>query len=442
MFRITSLTVTLLAMLACSSMLASDSETRSSESTQCAYTFRKAMSAAAEYDDNFAHAVIAVSNEQKSLIARNYIVVGSTEKIRWLKDHPERRGNRLFGLKPEKAKLTKLPDATRFGFIPNGTTAWLVGCSGTVRFWDTRTHKELDAVFAHTLASESAGPGPAISPDGGIMATQTSDSLQFWDLQTFKAISPELEHTWVWNMEFSSDGKWLFTRGRRALKILEPKTGKLAAGPFRHDLIDGSFAYSPASQQLATFENNDEREDAWKSAAVIRLGKEFSKVRRVELVGHTREASWIDDKHLLIVADNKRPGQQPPFSYGRKLVYVVSLVDDSPEVQTVLKYGWISGAKVASDGKHFIATTRDGTNCWRLGEKEPAWTKPEKYHVSFGDGDLLLLHRDESAIVCSLASGKELWRRDKVVASRLKGSHVWLFDENGVEVWQVTGSRT
>ena len=239
-------------------------------------TFRKVMSAPAEYDDNFQHAVIAVSNEHKALIARNYIVAGSSERITWLREHPERRGNRLFSLGSEKPKLTRLWDSTCFGFVPNSTMAWLLICDGTVRFWDTRNHQQLEAVFPHSLASECAGPSPAISPDGRIMATQTDESLQLWDLRTLEPMLPELEHDWVRDMEFSSDGKWLFTRGRRKLKIRAAKTGKPLAGPFRQDLIAQGFAYSPKPQQLVTFENNDEEEADWKSVAVIRSGKDWS----------------------------------------------------------------------------------------------------------------------------------------------------------------------
>ena len=405
-------------------------------------TFRKIMSSPSEYDDNFAHAVIAVSNEQKSLIARNYIVVGSSEQIVWLRNHPERRGNRLFGLNLPKDQLTRLPDSTNFGFVPNSTLAWLLFCDGTVRFWDTRTHKKRDVVFPHSLASECAGPNPAISPDGRIMATQTNDSLRLWDLRTLKAISPEVEHVWVRNMKFSSDGRWLFTRRRRELKILEPKTGKLVGGPFRHDLINDRFSYSAKGRRLATFENNDKKAATWKSAAVIRSGKNWSKSRRVELVGHAREANWIDDTHLLVVADNKRPGQRPPFTYGRKVVYLVSLATHTPVVQTRLRHTWISSARVAPDRKHFITTTRDGTSCWTLREEKPSWDKPGKYRVSFGDGDWVLLHRERTATLCSLATGKELWRREHVVASRLQGSDIWLCGEKGIEVWRAEKQQT
>jgi WD40 repeat protein len=315
--------------------------------------------------------------------------------------------------------------------------AWLLFCDSTVRFWDTRTHNQLDAVFPHTLATECAGPIPAISPDGRIMATQTSDSLRLWDLQTLTAISPKLEHEWGWDMEFSSDGKWLFIRGRRELKILNSKTGKLVAGPFRHDLIDGRFVYSASNQQLATFENNDGKEGDWKSVAVIRSGKKtWTGVRRVELAGHTREANWIDNKHLLVVADQRRPGQKPPFSYGRKLVYSVSLAMDKPEVRTLKRHGWISSAVVAPDGKHVITTTGEGTDCWKPGEEKPVWTKHVKYRVTFSDQPWVLLHGERSAIVCSLASGQELWRKDDVLTSRLQGSHVWLCRKTGIEVWR------
>lgn len=78
------------------------------------------------------------------MISRNYIVAGSVEMIEWLKRHPERRGARLFRLDPEKAKLTRLPESTRFGFIPDSKMAYLVRCDGSVQLWDTSTHKKLD----------------------------------------------------------------------------------------------------------------------------------------------------------------------------------------------------------------------------------------------------------------------------------------------------------
>ena len=336
--------------------------------TTPALSFRKVMSAPAEFDDNFTHAVIAVSAEHKSLIARNCIRVDSGEQIRWLREHPERRGNRLFGLDPVNAGPTHLPDSTRFGFIPNSPMAFLVSCTSSVRLWDTREHKNLEVEFPHQMASESAGPNPAVSPDGRIMVTQTSNTLRLWDLQTLKAAGPELEHDWCWDLAFSSDGKWLFTRGVRQVRIRSARTGEPVAGPFRHDLIAGGFAYEAGSQRLATFENNSEEDAVWSSAAVIRSGQDWSDTERIELSGRTREARWIDGSHILVISDVKQPGENAPYTYDKNTVSLITLKGDKPEVQVVTRHRWIRNAAVAPDAEHLIVTTRDWTSCWQLGE--------------------------------------------------------------------------
>ena len=404
--------------------------------TSPALTFRKIMSAPAEFDDNFTHAVIAVSAEHKSLIARNYIRVDSGEQIRWLREHPERRGNRLFGLDPVNAGPTHLPDSTRFGFIPNSPMAFIASCTGNVRLWDTREHKNLEVEFPHQMASECAGPNPAVSPDGRIMVTQTSNTLWRWDLQTLKATGPELEHDWCWDLAFSSDGKWLFTQSDRQARIRSARTGEPVAGPFRHDLMAGGFAYEAGSQRLATFENNSEEDAVWSSAAVIRSGQDWSDTQRIELSGHTREARWIDGSHILVISDVKQPGEKSPHTYDKNTVSLITLQGDKSEVQVVTRHPWIRNAAVAPDASHLIVTTRDWTSCWQLGETEPIWTKRAEYIVSPGDGAWVLLHRAETAAICSLATGDELRRWDNVVASRRDGSTVWLCSAKGIEVWK------
>ena len=86
------------------------------------------------------------------------------------------------------------------------------------------------------------------------------------------------------------------------------KPATLVAGPLRHDVY--SFAYSPKNNQVVTFQNNAKEEEVWRSELVIRSGKAFAAVTRVQLDGHAREAMWIGDTHLLVVGDNKAPGDR------------------------------------------------------------------------------------------------------------------------------------
>lgn len=174
-------------------------------------------------------------------------------------------------------------------------------------------------------------------------------------------------------MQFSSDGKWLFAKSPKFLTIWESDTGELAAGPLRHDIY--SYAHSTKSNQLVTLENNDRSAKVWRSKLVIRSDDGFAEIRRIALEGHAREASWVDDSHVLVVADKKMPGDKKPYSYGRKLIYLVSLAPDTPQVATLMRRNWISNVHVARDGGYFIIRTGQETSCWKSGHAKPIWTK-------------------------------------------------------------------
>jgi hypothetical protein len=268
------------------------------------------------------------------------------------------------------------------------------------------------------------------------MVTQTSHALWFWDLQSLKATGPKLPHDWCWDLGFSSDGKWLFTRGRRQVSVRNGRSGEPVAGPFRDDLIEGGFAYDARSERLVTFENNSEEEATWSSTAVIRFGQGWSDTTRIDLSGHTRQARWIDDRHLLVISDVKQPGEKPPHTYDKTAVSIIMLEGDQPEIQRVTRHNWIRDAVVAPDGRHLIVTTRDWTSCWQLDESEPIWTKPAEYSVSIGDGNWVLLHRGKNAVICSLTTGEGLRQWDNVVASRQDGATVWLCSALGIEIWK------
>ena len=197
-----------------------------------------------------------------------------------------------------------------------------------------------------------------------------------------------------------------------------------------------SFAYSPKNDQVVTFQNNAREEEVWSSELVLRSGNAFAAGIRVQLEGHAREAMWIGDTNLLVVADNKAPGQKGPFSYGRKLVYSISLGGERPESRTLMRHDWISKVAVAPDQRHFITTTRNNTSCWKVGHWKPLWTQPGDQRVTFGDNGWVLLHNGP-AIAYSLADGKELWRKDNVKTARAIGSHIWTWNENKMETWKV-----
>lgn len=389
--------------------------------------FRKVLSVPAANKDDFKHAVVGVSNELMSAFTRNYIVTGGR--------NVRSSGLHLWTLDAKKPKRTKVGDGTEFGFVPNSTLAYFVSWGNGVVFWDTRTHTRIGEAIPHALREDST-LAPAVSPRGDVLAVREQlDSLRFWDLRTRSPISGGIEQDgMVVAMEFSTDGKWFFSRtSNRTLKVWEPRTGRLVGGPFRTNINP---TYAPESQQLATFENNKTSAAVWRSEGVIRLGKNWSTIKRVQLAGHAREAHWIDDRHLLVVADDKEPDARRPISYGRKIVYVVPVDGEKAMPRTVLRQGWIRSAAVAPDRKHFLTSTNE-TRCWKLGEKDPVWSVPGRHQVSFGGGDTVLLTGGGAAAVFSLTNGKELWRQENVEKARIQGSTVWVFSEAGIDLWKM-----
>jgi RNA polymerase sigma factor (sigma-70 family) len=399
---------------------------------------RKVLSMATDKPNDYRHATIAVSNEQKSVWSRNFIVKDISDP------KSTTSGLHLTTLDGEKPKRTHLGDSTTFGFIPKSTMGYAVmNWDEGVVLWDTRTHTKIGDPFPHELREDTM-PIPVVSPDGEVMVTRSKlDHLQFWELKTRKPIAPEIaQRGIVWKMEFSVDGKWLFSNSSPGeLIVCDSKAGKRVAGPFRHDSVFDATSYFPKTQQLVTIEKGREKDADWQSEAVIRSGKDWDVVQRVKLAGLIREVIWIDDTHLLVLSDEKtEPDEQGRLtSAGRNLLQVVALNGGKSEVETIVRgAAWNNWIGVAPDGKHFIANTyTGGTSCWKLGEPKPIWAKPSAKRVQFGDGDWALLTNKEEAIVYSLVDGKELWRQEKIEDARVQGSDIWVFGQKSVEVWRV-----
>jgi len=405
------------------------------EQKEDAAEFRAVMAAPAATKDDFKFAVLAVSNDQKALLSRNYIVTGGNPNV-------SSSGLHLWSLAGEKSKRTSLGDSVTIGFVPKSTLAYSVNWGDGVVLWDTRTHAKAAGPFPHAFREDTM-PRPAFSPDGEVMATRSElDHLRFWNVKTREPITDSIPQKGiVETMEFSPDGKWLFSWSwSREFKVWSAKTGKLAAGPFRHDAHGAASAYSPKGQKIVTAENGSTKVAEWKSEAVIRSANDWSVLHRVKLPGLIREVAWIDDAHVLVVGDERNPPPAPgeTVSVGRNVLRVVKLAGEKPEIQTVVRDApWISFVRVAPNGKHFLAGVNvQGTSCWKTGEEKPLWTKPGSHVGYLGDGDWALLTpaQGAGASVVSLRDGKELWRKDDAVAARAEGANVWIFGEKGVEV--------
>lgn len=394
--------------------------------------FRKVLTMPAAKENDFRHAALAVSNEQKSVWSRNLTITDQADP------KATTSGLHLWTLTPDQPTRTRLGDSTTFGFIPNSTLGYAVHWGPGVVLYDTRSHTKVGEPLPHELREDTM-PRPAVRPDGTVLVTRSKlAELTFWDVKTRQPLGPPVaQRGIVYHLEFSADGKWLFSENARSeLHVWDARTGKPVAGPFRQDAA-GRPAYSPTAQQLVTFENGKERE------AVIRSSKDWGVVQRVPLGGLGREARWLDDTHLLIVGHEPEQPEGRPIPYGRNLLQVVTLNGQKAEVATVGRgLRWIPAVSVAADGKHFVASLAGGeVRCWKLGAAEPLWTKGGGRTAECGAGDWAVLTGNGVAVAYSVTAGKELWRQDKVDDVRVQGSDIWVFSPKGVEVWRVGVAR-
>ena len=370
---------------------------------------------------------VSVSLEQNSVLAR--VPTGERDSGLNSRVRFRRYDVVLQDLNAKSPRRTSLGDHY-FGFVPKSNLAFEVSWGTGVRFWNTRTHTPSGDYMSHELREDTTIL-PAVSPDGKVMVTRSQlDHLQFWNIETRQPITEEIKQPGlVSSMRFSADGKWFFSRARGGLSIRDPRTGDLVVADIRHDA--SGYAYVSASKQLLTVQNDHDDESGWHSELVIRGGKAFAERRRIEMDGQTQKAAWIDKSHILVV------GRNPDLrSNERETLYVVTLSDNKTDVRTLLHYNWIREAVVAPDRTHFVVRTREETSCWKVGGREPVWTRTGDHLVSFGDRDWVLFHNGP-AVAYSLADGSELWRGEDVRLCKVFGSKIWTCNDEKMEIWQV-----
>lgn len=95
-------------------------------------------------------------------------------------------------------------------FSPSGELLASAGLDGEVILWDIASAAKISSFKATCLAI-------AISPNGHVLAT-AGHHLQLWDIRNPKKITKmstlphdesTTDHTWIWTVDFSPDGKWL-----------------------------------------------------------------------------------------------------------------------------------------------------------------------------------------------------------------------------------------
>ena len=332
------------------------------------------------------------------------------------------------------------------GFVPDSSLVY--HANGGVRLWDSATNTKKGKVIPHAGGpAESWGAyfAPAINPEGkAIVTAPTRNSIRFWDLQSQQPTSAEFQYEdSVTDLHFTPDGRWLFSKCQGQWTVRDAADPKAVAGPFPDD-VRLKAVYSPETQQLATFKNNDEKEKSWHCDVVIRApsGNKWVVEHRARLPDHLDKslAAWIDDKHPLVAGSPRIKRHQ------LSELHVISFAAQEPKIKSFLFRGLVADIAVAPDQKHFLTSGYRSTVCWKLGQKEPVWevgtSEPGRRHHMFLGKDWVLLHEKgqttgaRPAIVRSLKNGNELWRKEGVIAADANGLAICFVDATGVEVWQ------
>ncbi|MFG1679491.1 NACHT and WD repeat domain-containing protein [Nonomuraea sp. NPDC049269] len=115
-------------------------------------------------------------------------------------------------------------------FSRDGRTLSTASTDGTVRLWDTATHRQIgDAALL--------GPNAELSPDGGLLAISIrGGSIGFWDVVGHREIGPRITvpgHTdLVHAMAFSPDGATLALAGNdRTVRLFDVATHRQIGAP-------------------------------------------------------------------------------------------------------------------------------------------------------------------------------------------------------------------
>jgi WD40 repeat protein len=155
---------------------------------------------------------------------------GHTTDIKSVQFFPD--GQTLFTASKSEAKFWQLPsgdelatvksDAARWVLSPNGQT--LVSCNfywNNVDVWDAGKRAKRPALRCSWTSCV------ACTPDGGLVATGSKDTLRLWDAATGKQLSSHDFHTQdIVSLDFAPDGKTLASGSKDRTAILWDMTTK------------------------------------------------------------------------------------------------------------------------------------------------------------------------------------------------------------------------
>ncbi|KAJ5319743.1 hypothetical protein N7508_000026 [Penicillium antarcticum] len=131
---------------------------------------------------------------------------------------------------------------------PNGR---MVASSTTeiIRLWDSDTGKEIQTLQGHLSSARSVG----FSPDSQIVASGSTDrTVKLWNART-GSILQTFDHTdWVDSVAFSLDGRMIVSASSNIIKLWDAKTGQELQTLPGHSRFIQSIAFSPDGLTIAS----------------------------------------------------------------------------------------------------------------------------------------------------------------------------------------------
>ena len=226
-------------------------------------------------------------------------------------------------------------------FSPDGKKIVSGSLDETIRIWDVETGRQIGDPITGPAVAVCSICFPSI---GRKFAVQCGDNtIRIWDAETGRPFGEPLEHTAVYSVAFSHDGKKIASGGDNTIRIWDAETGRQIGQPFTgHTDVVKYVAFSLNDKKIVSG-SMDKTIRIWDAETGRRIGD--------PIIGHT---AWVE-----FVA----------FSSGDKKI--VSSSDDATiriwDAETGLQIGepltghtgWVESVAVSSGDKKIVSGSND-----------------------------------------------------------------------------------
>ncbi|HXJ55937.1 MAG TPA: protein kinase [Verrucomicrobiae bacterium] len=232
-------------------------------------------------------------------------------------------GSQVAPPKPHAAKIIFAQ------FVPGGSLFVTAASEPVARVWDLR---------AQRVQVELVHPGRvdklAISPDGHLAATATTNAVYLWELPSGQRIGRSMTHQGrVWDIEFSPDGQRLVTASAdKTAAIWDAHTGQRIGQPLQHQDAVRAARFSPEGLRVVTA-SWDWTSRVWDAATGEPLTEPMPHPARVFHVefdaAGTKVVSASNSRFVLIWHVPGRAPLPPPMVHGHRVKMATFNADSS-----------------------------------------------------------------------------------------------------------------